>query len=321
MRPVRWGILGAASIARAQFLPGLRDTGDGVAAIVASRDRERGERFASEQGIQRTADSYEAVLAAEIDAVYVPLPNSEHARWTIAALQAGLPVLCEKPLCAQPADTERVIASAREHPSAPLWEAFVFPFHDQHRRLLELLRDGAIGEPSQLDSAFHFLMAAADDDIRLSAALGGGALADVGCYPIRLAHELFGPAGDVGTTAKVEGEVEVEAAGYVEHGARRLLLSCGFRRPYDTFTRVLGDAGEIRLSNPFHPQPYDVLELRRPGSEPVLERPTSDAHSFTAALKHIHAVIREREQPRQLAIDSAVATARTLAALQAQISR
>ena len=317
---VRWGILGAASIARGQFLPGLRETGDGRAAIVGSRDRERGEAFAAAEGVDRVTDSYEAVLGAEIDAVYIPLPNALHARWTIAALQAGLAVLCEKPLCASVADADTVIAAARQHPRAPLWEAFVFPFQAQHLRLLALLEDGAIGDPAEIWSAFHFRLSH-PDNIRLSAALGGGALADVGCYPIRLAHELFGAAdGRTAATGVVEGEVDVEAAGFVEHGPRRLLLGCGFRRPFDTFTRVLGDGGELRLPNPFHPGPGDVLELYRPGEEVIVERPTTDERSFTAALRHIHAVVREREAPRHLASESVPTTARTLASLQAHVA-
>ena len=316
---VRWGILGAASIARGQFLPALRETGDGRAVIVGSRDCRRGEAFAAAEGVERVTDSYEAVLGAEIDAVYIALPNALHARWTIAALQAGLAVLCEKPLCATVADTDTVIAAAREHPQAPLWEAFVFPFQAQHLRLLALLRDGAIGDPAELWSGFHFRLSGSDN-IRHSAALGGGALADVGCYPIRLAHELFGPAGGrTGVTGVIEGEVDVEAAGFVEHDTRRLLFGCGFRRPFDTLARVLGDGGELRLSNPFHPGPNDGLELHRAGEEVVVERPTTDARSFTAALRHIHAVVREQEAPRHLASESAPSTARSLASLQAQL--
>ena len=257
----------------------------------------------------------------EVDAVYVALPNSHHAQWTIAALEAGKHVLCEKPLCAVVADTERVLAAATDHPRAPLWEAFVFPFQAQHARILQLIGDGAVGEVQEIQSAFHFRLGSAEN-IRLSAGLGGGALADVGCYPIRLAHELLGPAGGpVCVDAVMGAEVETDAAGIVAHGERRLTLSCGFRRPYDTFSRVLGDGGELRVGNPFHPGREDTLELHRPGEEPVVEHPTRDERSFTAALRHIHGVVREQEPPRQLALDSALGTARTLAALQEAIAR
>ncbi len=316
-RPIRWGILGAASIARGQFLPGLRETGEGVAEVVASRDRSRGEQFAADENVERVVDGYEAALDAGIDAVYIPLPNSLHAEWTVAALEAGIPVLCEKPLCARLEETERVIATARAYPDVPLWEAFVFPFQAQHQRLQVLIDSGAIGDVTQIESSFHFKLTR-PDNIRMSAELGGGSLADVGCYPIRLAHELFGPAqGRTGVSARIEGEVDVEAAGFVEHGTRRLVLGCGFRRPFDTFTRVLGSEGEIRFSNPFHPGPEDELEIRTP-SGTVTELPTTDQRSFTSALRHIHAVIREQEEPRHLAKDSAPSTARTLAELQSE---
>jgi predicted dehydrogenase len=316
-RQVRWGILGAASIARGQFMPGLRETGDGVAAVVASRDLARAQAFADAEGVERAVDDYRALLADDqIDAVYIPLPNSLHAEWTLEAIEAGKHILCEKPLCARVADTERVIAAARSHPEAPLWEAFVFPFQAQHLRIVELIAEGAIGALREIDSAFHFGLRATED-IRLSAELGGGALADVGCYPIRLGHELLGPVGGpMSVYARVEGEVEVDATAIVAHGDQRLTLTCGFGRPYDTFTRLLGDGGRVHLTNPFHPGPDDRLEIHRPGAEPVVEHPTQDARSFTAALRHIHAVVRGEQEPRHLAVDSALSTATTLAALQ-----
>jgi predicted dehydrogenase len=311
---VRWGILGAASIARGQFLPGLRETGDGRAALVASRDRARGEDFAAREGVDGVSGSYQELLdSGEVDAVYVALPNSHHAEWTIKALEAGLAVLCEKPLTARVEDTDRVLEAAR---GRLLWEAFVFPFQAQHERIVDLVAGGAIGRLVEIDSAFHFRLGR-EQDIRLTAALGGGALADVGCYPIRLAHELLGPAdGPVGVDAVWGREVEVDAAGFVSQGDQRLTLTCGVQRAYDTFTRILGDGGQLHVTNPFHPRPGDGLEVHRPGADVVVEHPTTDERSFTAALRHIHAVVRGEAEPRQLAVESAATTARTLAALQ-----
>jgi predicted dehydrogenase len=316
---IRWGILGTANIARAQFLPGLRESGGGRAALVGGRDLERARAFASDHGIDKGVEGYAQVVeSADVDAVYIALPNSEHAEWTIRALQAGKAVLCEKPLCVSVGETAAVLDAARAIPSALLWEAFVFPFQAQHRRLMELLADGAIGEPAEIVSAFHFLVSR-PADIRLSAALGGGSLADVGSYPVRLAQEIFSSAEAevTGGSAVVEGEVEVEAAGIATWGPRRLLLTCGFRRSYDTFTRILGDRGQVHLTNPYHPGPADTLVLHRPRTEAGVEHPTVDAHSFTAALRHIHAVLRGEDTPRHTATESALATARTVAALRA----
>jgi len=316
---IRWGIIGTANIARGQFLPGLREAGGGRAAMVAGRELARAEAWAAEHGVDRGVAGYAAVVdSPDIDAVYVAVPNSLHAEWTTRALRAGKAVLSEKPLCVGSAQTAEVLDAARDINGALLWEAFVFPFQAQHRRLTELLAEGAIGQPAELVSVFHF-HPTRPGDIRFSAALGGGSLADVGCYPIRLAHELFGAADDelVSGSAVVFGDVEVDAAGLVPYGAQRLLLSCGFRRSYDTFTQVLGSEGQLHLTNPFHPGPGNTLTLHQPGREPVVEHPTTDAHSFTAALRHIHAALRGEAAPEQLAQDSALATARTLEAVKA----
>ena len=346
--PIRWGIVGTANIARAQFLPGLREAGGGQAALVASRDRAKAEAYATAHGIDQGIEGYAALVESpHIDAVYVALPNALHAEPTIRALRAGKAVLCEKPLSVGAAQTKEVLDVAATA-AAPLWEAFVFPFQAQHQRLARLLEDGAIGEPTELYSAFHFLLSN-PANIRMDAALGGGALADVGCYPIRLAFELFAAGAPDGGAAQacealIENGVDTDAAGIVtfgtrsgtrsgtssapqsgtssaarsapQSGSRRLLLTCGFKRSFDTFTSVLGSAGQIRLTNPFHPSPADTLTISRPNEDTVTERPTSDNRSFTAAIRHIHAVLRGEEAPLHTAADYALPAARVLEDLQ-----
>jgi predicted dehydrogenase len=310
-------VLGAARIASKSFLPGLREAGGGRAALVGSRDLDRGDAFARAEGVGRAVEGYDEVVDAdEIDAVYVCLPNSYHARWTQRALEAGKAVLCEKPLCVSPEETEAVLSTAARTGSL-LWEAFVFPFQAQHRRLLELLDSGAVGEVRELQSLFHFFLSRTVD-IRLSGALAGGALADIGCYPVRLAQEVLTTRdplpGDVAGFASGNGEVDTDTVAIVEYDAARLVLSCSFTRAFDVFTRVLGTEGQIHLSNPFHPTPDDSLVVRRVGEESA-EHPTTDRRPFTAALRHIHAVIRAEQVPRHLASESSLRSARTLKAI------
>jgi predicted dehydrogenase len=189
---VRWGIVGTANIARAQFLPALREAG-GVAAAVAGRDAARTQQYARDSEIERAITGYASLIAdPAVDALYIALPNALHAEWTIRALEAGKPVLCEKPLCGRLDDTESVLAVAEETGTL-LWEAFVFPFQPQMQEIRKLLADGAVGELMEIKSNFHFLLRN-PANIRLSSELEGGALLDVGCYPVRIAQELFGPA-------------------------------------------------------------------------------------------------------------------------------
>lgn len=314
---VRWGILGAARIAGKSFLPGLREAGGGRATIVGTRELERGLAFAQAEEVGRAVQGYEEVIGSdEVDAVYVCLPNSYHARWTQRALEAGKAVLCEKPLCVSPEETEAVLSTAARTGSL-LWEAFVFPFHAQHRRLLELLGTGAVGEVRELQSQFHFFLSRAVD-IRLSGSLAGGALADVGCYPVRLAQEVLSThdllPGEVAGFSSGNGEVDTETLAIVDYGRARLVLGCSFTRAFDVFTRVLGAEGQIHLSNPFHPTPADTLVLRRGGDE-TTEHPTFDARPFTAAVRHIHGVLRGEQEPQHLAFESALRSARTLKAI------
>ena len=131
---VRWGIVGTAKIARTLFLPSLREAG-GEPAAVAARDRDRATAWAAANGVTRAIVGYENLIEdPEVDALYIPLPNALHGEWTIRALRAGKPVLCEKPLTGTVAETEQVLAVARDTGTL-LWEAFGFPFHDQMARL------------------------------------------------------------------------------------------------------------------------------------------------------------------------------------------
>jgi predicted dehydrogenase len=311
--PVRWGIISTANIARGQFLPGLRAAG-GVPAAVAGRDLGRAQAWAEQHGVDRAVAGYQALIDdPDIDALYIPLPNSLHADQTIKALRAGKPVLCEKPLCGTLAEAEQVLAVATETGTL-LWEAFVFPFHAQFAAVQKLLADGAIGELLEIQSDFHF-MVRNPANIRLARDLDGGALNDVGCYPVRIALELFGAGHtDAWATAVWGGhDVDVDTQGSLGFpGGRRLLLTCGMRRAYDTFTRLLGTAGQIQLTNPFHPGRGDSYTVLTDGEPPRTLDAGAAEPSFTGMIRHIQNVLRGGEAPRQLALDTSLASARAL---------
>jgi len=284
---------------------------------VAGREAGRAEKFASDNGIGRSVVGYQTLIDdPDIDALYIPLPNALHAEWTIRALEAGKPVLCEKPLCGVLPDTERVLATARRTQTL-LWEAFSFPFHAQLAELKRLVADGAIGELVEIKSNFHF-MVRSQANIRLSRELQGGALLDVGCYPVRLAQELFGPDHESAwARARAGGDgVDVDTWGVLGYsGGRRLMFSCGFGRSYDTFTTLEGTSGQIHVTNPFHPGPDDSYQVVRPGDEqgPVPAAP--DELSFTPLTGHIDAVLRGEQAPRLLAVDTSLPTAQALSDL------
>jgi predicted dehydrogenase len=318
--PVRWGVIGTANIARAQFLPALRAAGAGVASYVASRDGTRAETWAAEHGVNRGVEGYESVVTADdVDAIYIALPNHLHAEWATAAVRAGKAVLCEKPLCTSVAETEELLRATQQS-NALVWEAFVFPFHQQFLRLRELIDGGAIGELREIQSNFYFRLRNRQN-IRFSPEMYGGAVNDVGCYAVRLAQLLFagGPAEAVVMATWAPEGVDEETQAVLDYpDRRRLMFGCGLSRPLDTFTRFLGTDGEIRTSNPFHPSAADTMEIRAPGVETV-EHPTDGRPSFTGAIEHIHAVLRGVEAPRHLASDDSLVTARALEMLHSRM--
>lgn len=188
---VRWGILGCAGIARKVLIPAIRATTDATLHAIASRDAAKAAAWAKEFGAAHAYASYEALLAdPAIDAVYIPLPNAQHAPWTLRALAAGKHVLCEKPLAATAAEAQKVANAARETGKLVL-EAFMYRFHPLTRKIVELVRDDAVGPVLTMRGAFSFVL---DDaaNVRLLPAEAGGALMDVGCYCVSFARLITG---------------------------------------------------------------------------------------------------------------------------------
>ncbi len=195
---MRIGVLGAARIAPAALLKPARVV-DGVeVAAVAARDRRRAEAFAARYGVPAVHDSYAGLLAdPSLDAVYVPLPNGLHARWTLAALEAGKHVLCEKPFTSNAAQA-REVAAAADAAGLVVMEAFHYRYHPLARRMAELVRGGELGRIQRVETAMCFPLPRFSD-IRYDFSLAGGALMDAGCYAVH-ALRLLAP-GDPHVTA------------------------------------------------------------------------------------------------------------------------
>jgi len=193
---LRWGILGTANIARRLFVPGVRAGGETEVLAVGSRSEDAARAFADQLAIPRAYGSYEALLAdKDVDAIYVALPNSLDAEWTIRGAQAGKHVLCEKPLARRAAEAEQ-IAAACKAAGVLLMEAFMWRHHPQHARVRAVLDSGAIGEPGFVRASFSYVIDTTvrrgGMNVRLLPGLEGGSLMDVGCYGVNVARWVFG---------------------------------------------------------------------------------------------------------------------------------
>ncbi|HEY0584087.1 MAG TPA: Gfo/Idh/MocA family oxidoreductase, partial [Chloroflexota bacterium] len=197
-KPLRWGILGAADIAIRRVIPAMHAARHTTPFALASRNAARAQDVAAQLGIPRAYGSYEDLLAdPDVDAIYIPLPNTLHAEWTIRSAEAGKHVLCEKPLAASVAECEAMLAACRQA-GVQLMEGFMYRFHPQHARVRALVAAGLIGQPTLIRTSFCVRMQRPPQDIRFSPTLGGGSLLDVGVYALDAARWLATTAPQVG---------------------------------------------------------------------------------------------------------------------------
>ncbi|MFR9772537.1 Gfo/Idh/MocA family protein [Nocardia sp. SC052] len=316
--PLRIGILGAARIAPAALVRPAAASPDAVVAAVAAREPGRGRAFARKHGIARVFDSYAALIAApDIDAVYNPLPNGLHGRWTKEALAAGKHVLCEKPFTANAAEAREIAALAATSDRVVM-EAFHYRYHPMTRRAEEIIASGELGELVRVDTAMCFPLPRFSD-IRYDYTLAGGALMDAGCYAVHMARVFGGENPDVvAATAKLRGQ-DIDRAMSAElrfpsGHTGRLRCSMWSSDVLRIGARVVGERGELRLLNPVAPQlprRLSVRSERGSRTEQVSRRSTYayQLDAFVAAVRH--------GEPVLTAPDDAVATMTVIDAIYA----
>ena len=316
--PIRWGVISTANIGRAAVNPAIQASHNGELVAVASRDGTRAAAFASDHGIPRSYDSYEALLDADdIDAVYIPLPNSMHREWTIRAAEAGKHILCEKPLAMSPAECEEMAAAANDA-GVKLMEAFMYRFHPRTERVVEMLRAGAIGDIGTIRSAFTFRLRN-PDNIRLDPELGGGALMDVGCYCVNVSRTLVGEEPQtVQATARWTDRGVDEALTGILRFPRGIVahFDCALTLERFEAFEVGGTDGWLRVESAFLPGTGDVPIEESRGGDGVEEHQIDGDDEYRLMVEHFADCILHDRQPRYGALEAA-ANMRTIRALYA----
>lgn len=270
---LRIGVLGAARITPDALLKPAAANPEVVVSAVAARDFGRAHTFAVKHGIDRVHDSYDALIAdPEVDAVYNPLPNHLHGRWTRAALDAGKHVLCEKPFTAN-AEEARQVAAAAAVSDRVVMEAFHYRYHPMTARIEEIIASGELGELRQVHTALSFPLPRFSD-IRYHYELAGGALMDAGCYAVHMARTFGGASPEVvSAQAKLRDPLVDRAmtaqlrfpAGHT--GTIRCSLWSS--NLLQISARVIGERGELRALNPLMPQYFHRLRVSSPNGRRV----------------------------------------------------
>jgi len=246
-RPLRLGILGCANIAK-QFSRDVMPSPRVRIVAVASRNADTAAAFAATQGIGRHHGSYERLLAdPEVDAIYLPLPNSLHAEWAIKAAQSGKHVLCEKPLALSRADAQAMFDAARRH-GVMLLEAYPWYFQPHCGALVALLNEGAIGTVRSMQACFGFTVSNPQNNIRMKPELGGGALLDSGSYALSVIRLVMGcaPQRVLADASWADSGVDISmmATLYYADG-RRAQMSCAMDAANHRRATIVGSAGTI----------------------------------------------------------------------------
>jgi D-xylose 1-dehydrogenase (NADP+, D-xylono-1,5-lactone-forming) len=313
---LRWGILGVAHINQ-RLLPAFAKTRHAELRAIASRSLERAQAAAASAGIPVAHGSYEALLDdPEIDAVYIPLPNTLHDEWTRRAAERGKHVLCEKPLTPTAAEAEAVVAFCKAKKVA-LMDGFMWPHHPRTAQIKRFLLDGGIGEVRRVSAPFTFPLPLDPANIRLRTDMAGGSLLDVGCYPIYAIRWAFGaePARVVARARYYHGDgVDLEMNGLVVLGdGRAATFDCGFTLPYRASVEITGTEGMVTIPAMWLPPRRATWIVQREGREPQ-ENAVEGADQIVEMLDDFSGAVLRGEAVRPTP-DEAVKTLKVLDAL------
>jgi predicted dehydrogenase len=258
MSTVRWGIVSTADIGMSKVTPAIARASNAEVVAIASRDRDRARAAADRLGIPAAYGSYDELLAADdVDALYVPLPNDQHAEWTVRAVEAGKHVLCEKPLAMTAAQAQQMVDAAQAA-GVLLGEAFMYRHHPTWVEVVRLVRQGRIGDLCAVQTFFSYY----NDDpanIRNRPENGGGAAMDIGCYAINAARLLTG-AEPVDVASSVERDPQMgidtltSAVLTFPGGVQSTFTTCIRCESYQR-VHVVGSAGRIEVEIPFNIPP------------------------------------------------------------------
>ncbi len=307
--PVRWGVVGSAAIARNKVIPAMQQAANCDVLAIASRDETRAVEAAGSLGIARSYGSYDALLGDDdIEVVYISLPNSMHAEWTLKAAAAGKHVLCEKPLAMTEAEAISMVDGCRSA-GVVLMEAFMYRLHPMWVTVCELVTSGRIGQLLAVQAFFSYTNTD-PANIRNIAELGGGALMDIGCYPINVARMMFGSEPtDVQSAIRRDPRfgTDVLTSAVLDFAGRQATFTCSTQLQDEQRVHLVGTEGRILVEIPFNiptDRPTRVLISTggdagavppvAPGSEEI-EIPAAD--QYQVQVEQFAAAVRDGTQP------------------------
>lgn len=305
-RKIRWGVLGYARIARENLIPAMGRSANSEFYALASRDEAKLAECRARFNPVKTFAGYDELLRdPEIDAVYIPLPNALHCEWTIKAAEHGKHVLCEKPLALNAAECRRMMDACAAH-HVTLMEAFMYRYTERTRKVLEVLRSGVLGEIRFISSTHRFLLAN-PDSIKLKPELGGGALYDVGCYPVNflglVLDEInraapgspFWP-GTISVEYAQNGGIDVIFSALLKYPSGLIAsLNAGFNSQRRVHSEIVGTQGALEIPDTFLD---NAGALTLVTGEERREIPVAQSDRYRLEVEDFAEAIRQKRAPQ-----------------------
>lgn len=299
MKKIRWGIIGAANIAKQQVIPAIQQTSNAEIIAIASQSG-KAQALARQFNIQNTYNSYEKLLESpDIDAVYIALPNTHHKTWALAAIQAKKHVLCEKPIVLHATDLIELQKASKRH-NVILMEAFMYRFHPQMAKAKELLAQRVIGDILTIRSRFHFTIKDWQNDIRLNPNLGGGVLNDIGCYPLNAIHYLIeeSPKTVQASQGISNYQVDTHVAVQLSYPSGILAqIDASFHGPMTQTIDIIGTKGTMQMPYAFRTDLNNHEGIIQYETNNENKTITETANAYVEQIKAFQQAIENNEQP------------------------
>ena len=315
-RQIRWGILGCARIARLQVGPAILRCANAHLQAVASRDAAKLAEFHTLFGDFTGHASYESLIDdVSVDAIYLPLPNSMHCEWALRAMRAGKHVLCEKPLALNAEEAAEMIRASRES-GVLLMEAFMYRYTERLRKVEEILDSGVLGAIRSINSTFRFFLDR-QNTIKEQPELGGGALYDVGCYPLNLIGLVTqtAPEAIAVECARTHG-VDINLSAVLRYADGLIAtLHCGFNAFGRNYSEIVGTEGALLVPDTFLDEAGQLTLLTRRGSESIA---VAASDRYGEEIRDFSKAILEERQPK-LSLEESLRNMHVLDRIQEQI--
>lgn len=296
---LNWGIISTANIAEKAVIPAIRMVKNNQVLAVASRDLTRATAFAAKLEIPKAYGSYQELLNdPDVQAVYIPLPNSDHKEWTIKALEAGKHVLVEKSFAMSADEAQEMVSSALEH-GLILMENFMYRYNSRIAKIIEMVRRGDLGKLKFIHSTFSWNLTN-PDDIRLSAALGGGALLDIGTYCVNFQRLLAGREPKAVSCRTYQGNttVDLQAVGGMSFGEQlETQFFSSFAAVGQQFTRIVGTEGVLEIPRTFNNGGNSTEAFLTKDNE-TKRLSFRGENDYKSLVDHFYEVVISRESPR-----------------------